>query len=81
MNDTNVKIEIRFNEMMMKKSGQERMEMGFSMFNMVHCQVLAAIKMDKPDADEREIRKEMFLRFYGPEFTLEEQKKILMRLL
>jgi hypothetical protein len=81
MNDTTHEIEIRFREMMMKKSGQERMKMGFSMFNMARSQIVASIKTNNPDADIREIRKEVFLRFYGMEFSPEEKKKILTKIL
>jgi len=50
------------------------------MFEMARRQVIASIKMDKPEADIREIRKGIFLRFYGPEFSPEEQWKILERI-
>ena len=51
MNDTNYLVESRFLEMMMKKSGQERLMMGFSMFDMARSQVVASIKRDNPNAD------------------------------
>ena len=81
MNDTVPEIESRFHQMMMKKSGQERLKMGFSMFNVARRQVEASIKVNKPNADIRDIRKGIFLRFYGHEFSPEEQEKILNRIL
>ena len=81
MIDTAPEIESIFYQMMMKKSGQERLQLGFSMFDMVRRQVEASIKLNKPDAGEKEIRKGIFLRFYGHEFSLEEQNKILKRIL
>ena len=81
MNDTVPEIESRFHQMMMKKSVEERLKMGLSMFNMVRRQVEASIKGNKPDADIRDIRKGIFLRFYGHEFSPEEQEKILKRIL
>ncbi len=81
MNDTSAVMESRFQEMMMKKSGQERLKMGFSMFNTARRQVVASIKMDNPNADIKEIRRKIFLRFYGQEFSPEEQEKILKRIL
>ncbi|MBI5194421.1 MAG: hypothetical protein HZA08_13425 [Nitrospirae bacterium] len=80
MNDTTPEINLIFENMMMKKSGQERMQMGFSMFNMARRQVIASIRNNKPDADEIEIRREIFLRFYEQDFSKEEQKKILDRI-
>ncbi len=81
MNDTGPEIELRFPQMMMKKSGEERLKMGLSMFDMARRQVEASIKVNKPDADIRDIRKGIFLRFYGHEFSPEEQEKILKRIL
>lgn len=81
MNDTSPEIESLFFQMIMKKSGQERMMMGFSMFDMARSQVEAGIRVNRPDADDRNIRKEIFLRFYGHEFSPEEQEKILKRIL
>ncbi len=80
MNDTSSSVESVFIEMMMKKSGQERMMMGFSMFEMARRQVVASVKMNNPDADIKDIRKEIFLRFYGQDFSPEEREKILRKL-
>ena len=80
MKDTSKEVESRFIEMLMKKSGQERMQFGFSLFEMARKQIIASAKMKNPDADNREIRKLIFLRFYGHEFSLEEQEKILNRI-
>ncbi len=77
MNDTNPLVEARFLEMIMKKSGQDRLKMGFSMFDMARRQVVASIKGRRPDVSDKELRKEIFLRFYGQDFSPEEQEKIL----
>ncbi len=68
MNDTTPEIEAIFEQMMMKKSGQERLQMGFSMFNMARRQVTAAIRKNKPDADAVEIRRGIFLRCFTTRF-------------
>ncbi len=81
MKDTTYAMEALFHELMMKKSGQERMKMGFSMFNTARSQVMASIIMNNPDIDVEEIKKEIFLRFYQMEFCPEEQKKILMKIM
>lgn len=77
MKDTNSFVESRFHEMMMKKNGQERLKMGFSMFRTARKQVIASIKEDNPNASMKDIKKELFLRFYAHEFSTEEQEKIL----
>ena len=81
MNDTDLKTQNLFNAMIMRQSGQARLAMGFSMFNMARKQVIAAIKQNKPLADAMEIKRDIFLRFYGQDFSPEEQTKILKRLL
>lgn len=81
MNDTSDSMESVFLEMMMKKSGQERMKMGFSMFNMARMQAIASIKRNNPDIDLKDIRREIFLRFYAQDFSPVEQEKILRHLL
>jgi hypothetical protein len=81
LKDTTYAMEALFHELMMKKSGQERMKMGFSMFNTARSQVMASIIMNNPDIDIKEIKKEIFLRFYRMEFDPEEQKKILMQIM
>jgi hypothetical protein len=65
---------------MMKKTGQERLKMGFSMFDMARKQVLASILNQNPNADLKDIRKQLFLRFYGDDFTSEEREKILTQI-
>ena len=77
MKDTNILVESRFLEMMMERSGQERMKMGFSMFDMARRQVIASIKEGNPNASMNDIKKEIFLRFYAQEFSPKEREKIL----
>lgn len=73
-------METHLNEMMMKKSGQERWKTGFSMFDLARRQVLTSITRDNPHADSREIRRGIFLRFYGQDFSPEEQERILAQI-
>ena len=80
MNDTSLFIESHFLEMMMKKSGEERLKMGFSMFDLARQQVIASIMRDNPNADIKDIKRELFLRFYEQDFPLEEREKILCKL-
>jgi len=77
MKDTSPELEVLFKAMMMEKSGQDRLKMGFSMFDLARRQVLASILMNHPNADQREIKREIFLRFYGQDFSSDEREKIL----
>lgn len=74
MKDTSDKIERIYNEMMMKKTPEERVKMCFSMLNTARRIVLSTIK------DKRNWRKEMFMRFYCDEFTPTQKEKILYAL-
>ncbi len=80
MNDTRPEMERLFDALMKEKTGQERLKMGFSMFDLARSQALASIKREHPNAGMKEIKKEIFLRFYGEEFSTEERQKILARL-
>jgi hypothetical protein len=74
MKDTSEKVERIYNEMMMKKTPEERVKMCFSMLGTARRIVLSTIK------DKKNWRKEMFLRFYGDEFTPMQKEKIIYAL-
>ena len=74
MKDTSEKMERIYNEMLMKKTPEERVKMFFSMLNAARRIVLSTIK------DKKHWRKEMFLRFYGDEFPPAQQEKIISAL-
>ena len=74
MNDTNLNVTETFINMMKKKSGVERLKMGFSMFDMARQLVLASVVSLHTNDD---LRRELFLRFYGGDFSNEGKSKIL----
>ena len=74
MKDTSEKMELIYNEMLMSKTPEERVKMCFSMLSTARRIVLSTIK------DKKNWRKEMFLRFYGDEFTPSQKEKILSTL-
>lgn len=74
MKDTNEKIEKIYNQMIMNKTPEERVKMCFSMLHTARQIVLASLP------DKKNWRKELFLRFYGDEFSPEQTKKILSAL-
>ena len=71
MKDTSEKMEQIYNDMIMKKTPEERVKMGFSMLHSARRIVLSTI------TDKKNWRKEMFLRFYGDEFSPTQKEKIL----
>jgi len=62
MNDTPPEIEKRVREMMLARSGAERLIMGSSMFDAARAIVLASLPKDLPEA---ELKRRLFERIYG----------------
>ncbi len=63
--------------MLMKRTNEERLKMGCSMHETARRLVLASILEKNPKATPSDLRKALFLRFYGHEFGVEGKKKIL----
>jgi len=62
MNDTPPEIEQKVREMMMARSGAERLIMGASMFDTARRIILASLPKDLP---EEELKRRLFERIYG----------------
>lgn len=73
MNDTHPLIEKKMQELIIKKSEEERLSMAFSMFDFAREIVFSTIK------NKKKWRKEMFLRFYGDDFDEITKVKILKK--
>ena len=70
------KIESVYRKMMAEKTGEERMLMGFSMFDFSSRILLSSIKKNIPLNEQK---KEIFLRLYRNDFSKEQQESILDR--
>jgi len=77
MFDTHPEIAVRFRDLMMSKTGQERLVMGCSMYGAAKEIVSSAIYNSRPGITEAEIKREIFLRFYGQEFSQADREKYL----
>ncbi len=80
MFDTHPEIAVRYRELMMRKSGQQRVVMGCSMYDTAKQIVRSAIYNSRPGITEAEMKKEIFLRFYGQDFSQAEKEKFLSSL-
>jgi hypothetical protein len=80
MNDTPPEIERKYLEMLMERSGEERLKMGCSMHSTAQALVRASVLEEDPLASPATLRRALFLRFYGHEFDAEAQEKILLAL-
>ena len=81
MKDTTDEMEARYRAMIMALSPQERLKRGCAMFQTAKLLAIASIRQELGSAaSEREIRRRVFLRFYGQDFSQEETSKILARI-
>jgi hypothetical protein len=77
MNDTHPEMAVRFRDLMKAKTNEQRLLMGCSMFDTAKQIVQSAIYSQRPSIHPQEMRKEVFLRFYGLEFSRADREKIL----
>ena len=77
MKDTPPEMEARYRDMLMQRSGEERLKMGCAMRETARALVEASIREQDPRATPKAVRKGFFLRFYGHEFDVESREKIL----
>jgi len=77
MESNNKKINIVYKKMMAKKTGQEKVLMGFSMFDFSAQFMLASIKDKVPP---EKLKGEVFLRLYRDDFDDCQQRKIIDKL-
>ncbi|MDP2660312.1 MAG: hypothetical protein Q8R28_06255 [Dehalococcoidia bacterium] len=77
MNDTSPEMEERFIAMLMARSGEDRLRMACDMNETARSLVLASLLAENPNATQAELRKGLFLRFYGDDFSPEQTRRIL----
>lgn len=80
MRDTSPEIEEKMREMIRNKTPQERLVMGCSMHDFSKGLVLRALLENNSKLSQSDIRRELFLKFYGNDFTPSQQEKILAHL-
>jgi dihydrofolate reductase len=80
MNDTSPDIAEWFRKLMMQKTGEERLLMGCSMYDAAKQIVKDSVCNAHPGITNSEIRREIFVRFYGQDFRPADRKKILLYL-
>ena len=80
MNDMRPEIAEKYRQMLLARSGEERLKMGSSMNATARALVRASVLARDPRASPAAIRREVFLRFYGHEFDAEARERILARL-
>ena len=72
-NKTN-KVDKLYKKMLREKSGEERMMMGFSMFQFSTKILLSSLKEKSP---ARDLKRNIFIRLYGNDFDDKKKKEII----
>ena len=80
MRDTPPAVERKYREMLLRRSGAERLKMGCSMFTTARALAVAALLETEPAASPVTFRRALFRQFYGAEFSPEECERIANRL-
>lgn len=80
MNDTSPEMAKKMREMLRKKSPQQRLIMGCNMIDTSKYLILESLKRSFPNISPEKLRQELFLKFYGNEFSSAEKMRILNHL-
>lgn len=76
MNDTPAAVERKYRRMLMARSGEERLKMGCSMHATARALAKAALRQNYPQARPAELKRLLFLHFYGTDFKPEQCDRI-----
>ncbi len=68
MRDTSPEVEQKFRDLLLQRSGEERLKMGCCMHAAAQALVRASVLEKDPDASLATLRRTLFLRFYGRNF-------------
>lgn len=77
MTDTAPAVARRFREMLLRRSGEERLKMACSMHATAQALVRASVLAEDSHASPVTLRRALFLRFYGHEFDAVARERIL----
>jgi hypothetical protein len=80
MKDTPPDVARRYQDLLMQRSGEARLRMGWSMYAAARAIVVASIRAKEPDASPARVRQALFLRFYGGDFDPVTRARILQAL-
>ncbi|MBM4054583.1 MAG: hypothetical protein FJ264_07915 [Planctomycetes bacterium] len=76
MHDTHPEIELKFKELMMKKTPEERLKMGCSMFGFAKAIIQSSIQQNRENITSSELKEKLFSRLYAKEMDESKKEKI-----
>ena len=80
MDDTSLLMKQKMQQLIQAKSPEQRLMMGCTMFDFSKQLVTRAILIDNPNLNLSQLRAEVFLKFYGNDFTDKDKQKIVHHL-
>ncbi len=80
MMDTRPAVARAYRNFLLRRSGEDRLKMGCSMHATARALVRASVLAEDPLAPPAAVRRALFLRFYGQEFSADARQKILAAL-
>ncbi len=80
MRDTSREVERRFRELLLRRSGEERLRMGCSMYGTARALIRASVLEKDPGISPQGMRRALFLKLYGHEFDAHTIERILRAL-
>lgn len=78
MKDTPENIEAYQRNLIYAKTAKERFDIGIEMYEMARQMAIDSIRRFAPQISEKEMKMELFRRFYKNDFSEEEMQKILV---
>ena len=77
MSNDSLEASKQFQRLIMLKTPEERLRMGCSMFDTAKAMARSSILAQFPDISSGDMKKKIFLKFYGEEFSEVQRQKIL----
>ncbi len=79
MKDTTEKVQKELYKLIQEKTGEERLLMGCSMYDFAKELAISSLFKKNPNLSSKELKKELFLRFYEKDFTKDQRNKLLAK--
>ena len=80
MSDTPESVQILFRRLLLQRSPEERLLMGFRMFDASRVLVRASLGDTMGTGDSPQLREQLFLRTYGQDFDAATRERIITRI-
>lgn len=80
MNDTSIKIQRIYHEMLLSKSSLQRLRMASRMYDSAKKLAISGLLREREHLDPSKLREELFLRIYGNDFSERDKERIIAKI-